>query len=154
MPPWEANEWFHTPTVVQVPVGGAGAFQLCQANPQRVALIISAAFGAGFNVYVAPRSDVAAGLGYNLSQNNPSVSFLHADYGPLVAMDWFGTSSGVAGNYTIFEVVLRDWPAEDPAATEDVRDYLDVILQQIKALGARLNGNNSRTIYDFQKSKS
>lgn len=152
LPPWEANEYFQLPTLVQVTTPANATTKLCLANPMRVGLILSAAFGANTESFVGPVSSVAQNVGVRLNQQTSFLTLTHQEWGPLVQMDWFGFTSGTGGSISVIEVVLNDWPQDDPHAHWDVSDKLDQIMQTVKLLAGRVNGANDRAIYIAQKS--
>lgn len=104
----------------------------------RVGILFGVGIGGAGNANVAPSKDTTASGGYAVSNGVPPLNITHKDHGPMVASEWWANTNVVGGStLTITELILRDWPVEDPAATQDVADLIADMSDQIKALTAR-----------------
>lgn len=145
--PWDANEYFDVPSVRNVPAGTAQSVQICKADNNRVGLIISVATGASNNAYVGPGTNVAPGVGIQLVNTAPWMAFTHAQWGALIAAEWWGNAQGTGASFSVIELTLNAWPIDDPAATQDVRDQIANLADLINSLASKINGTANRQLY-------
>jgi hypothetical protein len=105
--PWDTLKYFATPTPNQVPTSG-NTVQLCNANPNRVGLIIDRSSGTTGQVWIDPQTTNPIGI--VLTDSRDALFLTFADWGPLVTQAWYGFS--VATIFSVTEVLLNAWPGE------------------------------------------
>ena len=107
--PWEEIGYFKDPvwSVVTPNAGGAAWQPLVTANPNRVALILSAATSA----FVTTDPTISNANGIILGTSQETQTFLEKDVGPLTTAAWF-ISANSGGAVTVVEIILREMPGE------------------------------------------
>lgn len=111
--PWDANTYFDIPTMITYTLA-AGANLIAPANPNRVGLIISTVDGSA-NCWVGPSPSVSTSNGIPINQTQPPLMITHRDFGPLVAVEWFGVSSVLNVHICVVEVILARLPQGGPS---------------------------------------
>lgn len=136
--PWAALPWFELPTQTTVQLT-MGPVQLCQANPQRVALLIGSTGGApGSGISINP--GISSGQGLPITSAQPIALYAYRD-GPLVAQAWYWVSGG-GSTMDVVEVVLRDWPAGPPDPSgADLIGAVNNLSRLIRELTAAISGS-------------
>jgi hypothetical protein len=142
MPPWEADKWFQLPRETTKGVTPGSVNPLCTADPMRVGLIFGVPPTNTSNVGVSINPTALTNVGFVLSTSTGPIQLAHSTHGILVALQWFGIATGAGQGLTVTEIALRDWPMDDPEANDDVRDYIDKLGGQIKALSAQVAALN------------
>lgn len=112
MSPMDEMAWFNTP-VVTYPVQTAfEAIQLCQANSERVLLLLCCPTGAG---QIAPDPQIDQGASTSLALNTtvPYLLLTQKEHGVLCQTSWYGHQNGTVvpvQRWMVIEVTLKDWP--------------------------------------------
>lgn len=110
LPPWEEIQFFNDPVVTVLPAPHAGV-QVVAANPQRVVLVLSCATAG--NAQLAPFVSTLTQGGIALDSSTPTIIITEKDHGPLCTCAWFSVIL-MAVPLTVVEVILRQWPDEEP----------------------------------------
>lgn len=110
LPPWEEIQYFNSPLqtdITNVPVNG----QIVGANPQRVVLYISGR--AGLQAFISTQQSASQPVGLALPTNTSYVAFYEKDDATLCTSAWYNTAASAA-SFSVFEVILRQWPEDNP----------------------------------------
>lgn len=110
--PMDEMGWFLTP-VETFFTGVTANMLVAKANPNRVVLIFSAGAttqqgGALATLSTSPNAAVAQGI--QLTPTQPNYTLRQKVDGPLCQSAWYVTPSMPGGNFTVLELILRDWP--------------------------------------------
>lgn len=112
--PWDENGYFNTPTVSYFSIGAANTrFLIVKADPQRVGLIICSTTGGTINVAPDPNISINGFQGIPLLGSTLPLMIHQKDWGPLVAVEWWGVTTALNQTGTVIELYLREWPIQE-----------------------------------------
>lgn len=104
--PWEEITYFQNPVWTNTNIGPGNPWkQICGSNPQRVALLVSAA--GQCNITTDTTLSTSAGLA--LVSGYPVQVFRQSETGPLCTQAWYAAAQG-GTTLTTVEILLREWP--------------------------------------------
>lgn len=105
--PWDQLPYFDKPLEVHYAVG-PGTVRILPANQRRVAFLVSVTTAAApIQITMDQNAGASAGLYVASFQ---TLAFTNGDFGPLTQQEWFAIVGGLGADFTVVEVLLKDWP--------------------------------------------